>query len=82
MPDEIYIERDLSIIMIVGEGMKHSVGVTTAGSFALSSKKINLEMINQGSSEVSVMFGIQKRQEKRAVALVIYRHLLGSDVFI
>jgi aspartate kinase len=73
-PDEIYIERDLSIIMIVGEGMKHSVGVTAAGSFALSSKKINLEMINQGSSEVSVMFGIQKKQEKRAVRALYHAY--------
>jgi aspartate kinase len=66
-PDEIRIERNLSIIMLVGEGMNQSVGVTATGTFALSTKHINLALINQGFSEVSVMFGIQADQEHRAV---------------
>ncbi|MDR1567454.1 MAG: aspartate kinase [Streptococcaceae bacterium] len=66
-PDEIDIEHGLSIIMIVGEGMKRHIGVTAVGTTALSKKGINLEIINQGSSEVSVMFGIKKENEHDAV---------------
>jgi aspartate kinase len=66
-PDDIQIEHDLSIIMIVGEGMKQHIGVTAKGTSALSRKNINLELINQGSSEVSVMFGIQTSQVKSAL---------------
>ncbi|MBS7578131.1 MULTISPECIES: aspartate kinase [unclassified Enterococcus] len=66
-PDDIHIEHGLSIIMIVGEGMKRHIGVTAVGTTALSKKGINLEIINQGSSEVSVMFGIKKENEHDAV---------------
>ncbi|MDR3157121.1 MAG: aspartate kinase [Lactobacillales bacterium] len=73
-PDELQIEHDLSILMLIGEGMKRSVGVTAAGTFALSSKRINLEMITQGSSEVSVIFGIRSSQEARAVRALYHAY--------
>lgn len=73
-PDEIQIEHDLSILMLVGEGMKQSVGVSAAGTFALSSKRINLEMITQGSSEVSIIFGIKSSQENRAVKALYHAY--------
>ncbi|KXU06626.1 Aspartokinase [Streptococcus gallolyticus] len=65
--DEVDIEHNLSIIMIVGEDMKNHIGVTATATKALSDKHINLEMISQGSSEVSVMFVTQTEQEKQAV---------------
>lgn len=65
--DEVEIERDLSIIMIVGEQMKSHIGVTAKAAEAFSKHKINLEMISQGSSEVSVMFVIKTNQEKAAI---------------
>ncbi|SJZ69132.1 aspartate kinase [Pilibacter termitis] len=66
-PDEIYFEHNLSILMIVGEGMREKIGVTAKGTTALSKRGINLELINQGSSEVSVMFGIKSDKEKAAI---------------
>lgn len=60
--DEVDIEHGLSIIMIVGEDMKNHIGVTATATKALSEKHINLEMISQGSSEVSVMFVTQDRK--------------------
>lgn len=65
--DEVDIEHGLSIIMIVGEDMKNHIGVTATATKALSEKHINLEMISQGSSEVSVMFVTQNEHEKQAV---------------
>ena len=65
--DEVEIEHGLSILMIVGENMKDHIGVTATAAKALSEKHINLEMISQGSSEVSVMFVIETEQEKAAV---------------
>ncbi|MHC5218508.1 aspartate kinase [Enterococcus sp. LJL128] len=66
-PDELRITRGLSMIMIVGEGMRQRIGVTADSTMALAENEINLEMINQGSSEVSIMFGIRKDQEKQAI---------------
>lgn len=65
--DDVEIEHDLSIIMIVGENMREHVGVTATATKALSENNINLEMISQGSSEVSVTFVIKSDQEKSAV---------------
>lgn len=65
--DEVSIQHGLSIIMLVGENMKSHIGVTAAATKALSERDINLVMISQGSSEVSVMFVIETEQEKKAV---------------
>ncbi|URZ86819.1 aspartate kinase [Floricoccus penangensis] len=66
-PDELHLEKDLSVIVIVGEGMKEHIGVTSTATRALSDAGINLEMLSQGSSEVSVMFVVKGKQEKEAI---------------
>lgn len=65
--DEVKIEHSLSLIMVVGEGMRHNVGTMARASKALAKARVNIEMINQGSSEVSMMFGVKEVDEKRAV---------------
>lgn len=65
--DEVSIERDLSILMIVGENMKSKIGVTATATKALSEAGINLMMISQGASELSVMFVVRTEDEKTAV---------------
>ncbi|MBM7636453.1 aspartate kinase [Streptococcus saliviloxodontae] len=76
--DEVEIEHNLSIIMIVGENMKDHIGVTATATKALSDNHINLEMISQGSSEVSVMFVIKTEQEKEAVKS-LYQAFFSPD---
>ena len=63
--DTAEIEHDLSIIMIVGEKMKSQVGVTATAAKALSENEINIQMISQGSSEVSIMFVVSKDKKKK-----------------
>ena len=53
--------------MIVGENMKSQVGVTATAAKALSENEINIQMISQGSSEVSIMFVVSKDQEEKAI---------------
>ncbi|MGT2722561.1 aspartate kinase [Streptococcus porcinus] len=65
--DEVSVTKNLSIIMIVGENMKSHVGVTATATKALSENKINITMISQGSSEVSVMFVVDSKDEKKAI---------------
>ncbi|WP_147535556.1 aspartate kinase [Bacillus marasmi] len=65
--DEVKIEHDLALIMVVGEGMRHNVGTTARAAKALANAQVNIEMINQGSSEVSMMFAVKEELEKRAV---------------
>lgn len=65
--DEVKMEHSLALIMVVGEGMRHNVGTMARASKALARYSVNIEMINQGSSEVSMMFGVKEVDEKRAV---------------
>jgi aspartate kinase len=57
--DELSVERDIALVMVVGEGMRHTIGVAGRACTAIADAKVNLEMINQGSSEVSMMFGVK-----------------------
>ncbi|GAA5415456.1 aspartokinase 3 [Paraliobacillus ryukyuensis] len=59
-PDLVYTERNLALIMIVGEDMDSTIGVAAKATEAFSRVNVNLEMINQGSSEVSLMFGVKE----------------------
>ena len=75
--DEVKVEHNLSLIMIVGEGMRSNVGTVARASKALANAGINIEMVNQGSSEVSMMFGVKEPHEKRAVA-ALYNEFFTS----
>src|SRR5699024_8381013 len=57
--DTITVHHDLALVMVVGEGMKETIGMAQTAATALGEAKVNIEMINQGSSEVSMMFGIK-----------------------
>ncbi|MBT2734192.1 aspartate kinase [Bacillus sp. ISL-7] len=74
--DQVKFEHSLALIMVVGEGMRHNVGTMARASKALAKARINIEMINQGSSEVSMMFGVKVVDEKRAV------HALYEEFFV
>ncbi len=70
--DEVVVNRNLSIVMIVGEAMANTVGTTARAATALSKAGINLEIINQGASEISVMFGVKDEYCDYAVR-VLYK---------
>lgn len=65
--DDVTVERELALVMIVGEGMRHTVGIAARATAALARAEVNIEMINQGSSEVSMMFGVKAADAARAV---------------
>lgn len=65
--DDIQIEYGLALIMVVGEGMERAVGVAAKATAAFAKANINIEMINQGSSEVSMMFGVKEEVVDQAV---------------
>ncbi len=73
--DEVRVERDLALVMVVGEGMQHQIGTAARACGAIARAGINLEMINQGSSEISMMFGI-KRHALRGAVKSLYRELM------
>lgn len=75
--DNIYIERGLSVIMIVGEGMHLTVGLSALASQAFANANVNVEMINQGSSEISIMYGVKSEDRINAVKS-LYKTFFGD----
>ncbi|MFJ9498652.1 aspartate kinase [Brevibacillus centrosporus] len=76
--DDVSVTHGLALVMIVGEGMRQSVGTTARAAAALAQAKINLEMINQGSSEVSMMFGVKAVEADRAV-IALYQEFFCNE---
>ncbi|NLO38399.1 MAG: ACT domain-containing protein, partial [Ruminiclostridium sp.] len=65
--DSITIGYNLALVMVVGEGMLRSVGVASRATTALARGGLNIQMINQGSSEVSIMFGVDEADMDDAI---------------
>ncbi|SHN12716.1 aspartate kinase [Gracilibacillus kekensis] len=66
-PDTVSVERDLALIMVVGEGMDSTLGLADKATHAFNKAQVNIEMMNQGSSEVSMMFGIKADKVNESV---------------
>ncbi|MBR7141990.1 MAG: aspartate kinase [Clostridia bacterium] len=65
--DDVHVKHHLSLVVIVGEGMRNSVGIAAKATAALAESGVNIEMISQGSSEVSMVFAVSNEDSKRAV---------------
>jgi len=74
-PDKVTVEHGLAMLMVVGEGMHYAVGMAAKATNALGDAGVNIEMINQGASEISMMFAVKETDRKKAV------NALGSAFF-
>jgi len=63
--DDVHIRSDFSMVVLVGEGMHNTTGLAARATAAISRTGANIEMINQGSSEVSLVFGVLKQDETK-----------------
>lgn len=63
--DDVAFRHGFSMIVIVGEGMRHNTGLAARAATAISKTGANIEMINQGSSEVSLVFGVMQMYENQ-----------------
>jgi aspartate kinase len=57
-PDTLTIHDDMGLIATVGRGMVHSPGTAARLFTALSHAHVNVRMIDQGSSELSILVGV------------------------
>jgi aspartate kinase len=67
-PDDIKVEFGIALVAVVGEGLLHKIGVLSQAAAALSNAGVNIKLCNQGSSEISMIFGIDTSDETKAVA--------------
>ena len=57
-PDSVFIEDELSLIAVVGRGMVKAKGTSARVFDALARADINIRIIDQGSSELNIIVGV------------------------
>lgn len=65
--DVLEVSHDLGIVMVVGDAMAKTVGVSSRATSALARAGINIELISQGASENSIVFGVREEFVNYAV---------------
>ena len=57
-PDNIFVEENLALIAVVGRGMVKAKGTAARVFTALANAGVNIRMIDQGSSELNIVVGV------------------------
>ena len=58
-PDKIYIHENIALVATVGHGMARNIGTSARLFKALSDAGVNVMMIDQGSSELNIIVGVE-----------------------
>ena len=69
-PDHIEIHSDLALIAVVGRGMKATRGTAGRIFSALAHAKVNVRMIDQGSSELNIIIGVENEDFETAIKAI------------
>ena len=74
-PDTIELESDLALIAVVGRGMRSNRGTAGRIFSALAHARVNVKMIDQGSSEWNIIIGVKNADFETAIKAIY-------DIFI
>ncbi len=74
-PETIDIEDGLALIAVVGRAMVKAKGTAARVFKAISGAGINIRMIDQGSSEISIIVGVDEKDLEEAMC-AIYREFV------
>lgn len=69
-PDAIDLEADLALIAVVGRGMRRNRGTAGRIFSALAHNHVNVKMIDQGSSELNIIIGVENRDFETAIRAI------------
>ena len=69
-PDSIDVFEDMALIATVGHGMSYRQGVSAKLFEALAAAGVNIRMIEQGSSEMNIIVGVENKDFKKAIRAI------------
>ena len=78
-PDYMEWIDDYAIIMVVGEGIAHTVDTMGKIIDSLTENNIAIHMINQGASRISIMIGTRMKDADKAVRHIYDTFFNNSD---
>ena len=69
-PDSVEIESDLALIAVVGRAMRSMRGTAARIFSALAHAHVNIRMIDQGSSELNIIIGVENKDFETAIRAI------------
>ena len=78
-PDHLEIEPDIALLAVVGRGMRKTRGTAARIFASLAHGRINVKMIDQGSSELNVIIGVNENDLHQAIRC-IYDAFISSTL--
>ncbi len=78
-PDHLEIEPDIALLAVVGRGMRKTRGTAARMFASLAHGRINVKMIDQGSSELNVIIGVNENDLHQAIRC-IYDAFISSTL--
>lgn len=70
MPDNVKVSSSMAMIAVVGRGMASTPGIAAKIFSGVAARGINIQMINQGSSELSIILGVQNSDYEKAIQAI------------
>ena len=69
-PDVVELKSDLALIAVVGRGMRSNRGTAGRVFSALAHARVNVKMIDQGSSEWNIIIGVKNDDFEKAIRAI------------
>ena len=69
-PDDITVHENISLIAAVGTGMNRRLGTAAKMFSALAEAGVNIRMIDQGSSEINIIVGVDTEDFEKAIRAI------------
>lgn len=69
-PDHMRVFDDIALLAVVGHGMSRNVGTSARLFSAIAASGVNVRMIDQGSSELNIIVGVDSEDYERTVRAV------------
>jgi aspartate kinase len=77
-PDRVEVTRDLALIATVGEGMIRKPGTAARLFMGLASAGVNVRMIDQGSSELNIIVGVDNADFEKSIRAIYDAFQMGK----
>ena len=77
-PNSINVFSNMAIIATVGYGMTEKPGTSAKVFTALAKENINIRMIDQGSSEINIIIGVETDDLEKAINAIYYAFENGN----
>ena len=78
-PDSITVEDNVALIAVVGRGMVKARGTAARIFAAISAAGVNIRMIDQGSSELNIIIGVEEHDFENALRAIYSEFVKNSD---